>query len=291
VDRTELASYLRQSRARLSPADVGLAARQRRRTPGLRRQEVAQLVGMSVDYYVRLEQGRGPNPSDQMLTALARALRLTDDGRDHLFNLAGVAPPRSTLDVEHVRPAVLHVLDRLDDTPAHVSNDRYDVLAWNELYAAMSGDLSGVPARDRNLAWRFFTNDEVRARFDPEELPRLAATHVADLRASAAARPDDVGLHALLGRLRAASAEFRELWARHDVSVRRTDHKVLIHPLVGRLELNCEILLMPDHGQRLIIHTPRGGTPTKERLELLRVIGMQEFAGSTSVSPASVPRS
>src|SRR5882757_6185919 len=145
VDRSELADFLRRSRARLAPADVGLAEGPRRRTPGLRREEVAQLAGMSVDYYTRLEQARGPRPSRQILVAVGRALRLTDDERDHLFHLVGEEPPRARTGSGHVRPGLLLVLDRLDDNPAQVISDCGDVLAQNAMAAALIGDISARP--------------------------------------------------------------------------------------------------------------------------------------------------
>jgi transcriptional regulator with XRE-family HTH domain len=280
MDRHELATYLRRCRERLRPADVGLPAGVRRRTPGLRREEVAQLAGMSVDYYTRLEQGRGPHPSRQVLGSLARALRLDEDQRDHLFHLVGEPSPTPESSTEHVRPAVLHMLDRLDDTPASVGNDRHDVLAWNAMAAAVFGDLSVLPPHQRNISWLHFSDPARRALHPPEELARISLSHVADLRASLARRPDDERLAGLIRELRATSAEFRELWERHDVRVRRSDRKVILHPVVGRLDLDCEVLLMPEHDQRLVVHTARPGTPTHERLQLLRVVGLQ-FAGTS----------
>lgn len=146
LDRAGLADFLRRRRARLAPSDVGLSAGTRRRTPGLRREEVAQLAGMSADYYTRLEQSRGPRPSRQILGALARALRLSDDERDHLFHLGGEEPPRGAHGSGHVRPGLLLVLDRLDDTPAQVVGDLGDVLAQNVMAAALVGDVSARPA-------------------------------------------------------------------------------------------------------------------------------------------------
>ncbi|MFJ2826709.1 helix-turn-helix transcriptional regulator [Streptomyces sp. NPDC087263] len=276
MDRTELADFLRRSRARLDPSDVGLAAGARRRTPGLRREEVAALAGMSVDYYTRLEQSRGPRPSRQMLAALARALRFTGDERNHLFHLVGEEPPRTDGVSGHVRPGLLLILDRLYDAPAQVMTDYGDVLAQN----AMAVALGGEPTVGRNVIRRFFTEPRVRALFPPEDHPELARSHVANLRAVAAARPDDPEPARLVTELRAASEEFARLWESHEVAVRRASTKRFRHPAVGLLELGCEVLLNPAHDQLLIVHTARPGTESHERLQLLRVVGLQDLSPS-----------
>jgi transcriptional regulator with XRE-family HTH domain len=277
VNRPELADFLRRCRARLAPTDVGLAGGARRRTPGLRREEVAQLAGMSVDYYARLEQARGSHPSRQMLTALARALRLTADERDHLFHLAGEEPPRETGGTGHVRPGLLLVLDRLHDTPAQVVGDLGDVLAQNPMAAALHGDASARPPHQRNIIRRLFTDTEAPARFPAEDHETLARAHVAHLRAVLAARPDDPRAAALVAELRAASPLFARLWAEHRVAVRRSDVKRILHPVVGELELDCEVLLSAGHDQQLIVYTARPGTASYERLQLLRVVGLQDL--------------
>jgi transcriptional regulator with XRE-family HTH domain len=285
VNRPELADFLRRGRARLDPSDVGLAPGTRRRTPGLRREEVAALAGMSVDYYTRLEQCRGPRPSRQMLTALARALRLTDDERDHLFHLAGEEPPRRDTASTHVRPGLLLVLDRLFDTPAHVLTDYGEVLAQNAMANALIGDPFARPPRWRNLTRRFFLDPTARALFPPEDLPRLARAHVASLRAVAASRPDDPAPAALVAELRASSEEFARLWDTHEVAVRWAATKRFVHPVVGLLELSCETLLSHEHHQLLVIHTARPGTESHERLQLLRVVGLQDMTpgGATAL--------
>ncbi|NYI07829.1 helix-turn-helix transcriptional regulator [Allostreptomyces psammosilenae] len=277
MDRIELADFLRRCRARLAPADVGLTAGPRRRTPGLRREEVAQLAGMSTDYYVRLEQRRGPHPSTQLLASLARALRLTDDERDHLFHLAGQEPPRPHTPTAHVRPGLLTVLDRLVDAPAQVISDSGDLLARNALAAALAGDGLTRPGPGHNLFRQFFTDPRAAALVPAEDRPEVARAHVADLRATLARRPDDERLVALVRELRAASATFAELWEAHHVAVRRRATKRFLHPVVGLLELHCEILLSPEHDQRLILHTARPGSPSQERLRLLGVIGVQDL--------------
>ncbi|WP_225821221.1 helix-turn-helix transcriptional regulator [Streptomyces naphthomycinicus] len=277
MNRAELADFLRRGRARLEPSDVGLVPGPRRRTPGLRREEVASLAGMSVDYYTRLEQSRGPRPSRQMLTALARALRLSDDERDHLFHLVGEEPPRRDAASTHVRPGLLLVLDRVYDSPAQVVTDFGTVLAQNAPAKALVGDALARPPRERNLTRRFFLDPTARALFPTEDLPAHARDHVANLRAVTAARPDDPEPAALAAELRASSEEFARLWEAHEVSLRRPAGKRFLHPVVGLLELDCEVLL--SHGARhhLILHTARPGTESYERLQLLRVLGLQDM--------------
>ncbi|MFC1411864.1 helix-turn-helix transcriptional regulator [Streptacidiphilus sp. N1-12] len=277
MDRTEMADFLRHCRARLAPADVGLSQGARRRTPGLRREEVAQLAGMSTDHYTRLEQARGSRPSRQMLAAVARALRLTGDERDHLFHLAGEEPPRNRPTTTHVRPGLLLVLDRLTDTPAQVVSDSGDILAQNPMAKALHGDASARPEAEHNIVWRYFTDPAARELFPAEDREHAARVAVADLRAAAARHPDDARLAGLVRRLRARSEEFSTLWDTHEVAVRRAATKRFCHPVVGLLELDCEVLLSPEHDQRLVVHTARPGSESHERLELLRVVGLQNL--------------
>lgn len=279
MDRTELADFLRRARSRIAPSDVGLAAGARRRTPGLRREEVAQLAGMSTDYYARLEQRRGSHPSRQMLTALARALRLSADERDHLFHLAGEEPPRPGGTSSHVRPGLLLILDRLHDTPAQVLSDWGEVLAQNTTAVALSGDHTG-----ENLVRRYFTDPAVRALIPPEDWLTHARAHVANLRAVVAARPDDPGPAVLVAELLDADEDFAALWAKHEVAVRRASTKRFVHPVVGVLDLDCEVLIGDGTGQQLIVHSARPGTDTYERLELLRVIGLQDLTPSSTAT-------
>lgn len=278
IDRPALAHFLSRCRSRLTPADVGLPPGARRRTPGLRREEVAQLAGLSVDYYARIEQQRGPQPSPQLLASLARALRLTDDERDHLFHLAGHQPPRTERTLIHLRPGLLLVLDRLYDTPASVISDLGDILAQNPLAAALFGDVTDRRPEDRNINWRWFTDPSARAIFPPEAHEAISRSHVAHLRATHAARSTDPQVDSLVQRLIAASEEFAELWCRHQVAVRRDDRKTILHPVVGRIDLDCEVLAGAGHGQLLLIYTARPGTDSAERLDLLRVLGQQDLS-------------
>jgi transcriptional regulator with XRE-family HTH domain len=278
VDRAALADFLRRSRGRVDPASVGLPPRGRRRTPGLRREDVAQLAGISVDYYARLEQQRGAHPSEQVIKALARALRLTEDECDYLHRIAGYQTIARESAAAHVRPGILLILDRLVDAPAQVVSDSGQILARNVLAAALFG-APALPGRAGNATWNLFTDPAARTTVLPEDLPGVLAGNVANLRAVYAQRPQDGEVKDLIRDLLEASAEFRELWERHDVAVRRSASKTLLHPEVGRLELDCEVLLAPSGEQRLVLFTARPGTDTAEKLKLLRVLGSQPFAG------------
>jgi transcriptional regulator with XRE-family HTH domain len=264
VDRRELAAFLRSRRARVRP---GPAAGPRRRTPGLRREEVARLAGISVDYYARLEQARGPRPSRQVLSALARALRLPEAERAHLHHLAGELPdpPGPSADV----PAeALHLLDRLHDTPAFVIDAKHEILACNQTAAALLGDLArGSPDR-RNVAWSLFVS-ESQALADPP-VSAFADKCVARLRAAAARFPRDPGIHHLITRLRSASPEFERRWQELRVCVPpgpATRH--ISHPEAGELTLECEALELAEHGQRLIVYSAEPGSPSAAALRAL----------------------
>ncbi|MFI8460556.1 helix-turn-helix transcriptional regulator [Kitasatospora sp. NPDC085464] len=278
MDRTALADFLTRARARLTPADLGLPPGARRRTPGLRREEVAQVAGLSVDYYARLEQRRGPQPSPQLLAALARVLRLSEDERDHLFRLAGHEPPRRHGPLGHVRPGLLLILDRLHDTPAQVVTDLGDVLAQNPMAGAVFGDTSTLAPERRNLLLRWFTEPRSRELFPPEDHEDLARAHVAALRAARSARPGDRRAAELLQQLLATGEEFTTHWERHEVARRRTGRKRVRHPVVGELELECEVLAAGGEDQLLLVHTAAPGSESASRLQLLRVVGAQAQA-------------
>lgn len=280
IDRAGLADFLRRRRELLHPADVGLVDGVRRRTPGLRRDEVAQLAGMSADYYSRLEQRRGANPSESIVAALARALRCDLDGRDHLYHLAGLTPP-VRLAGRHIRPGLISLADRLADVPVLIASDLHEVLWQNRLADLALGRQDGPPGHGRNLVWRWFTDPAVRERVPEEDWSRLAAAGVADLRATHARRAGDPDVTTLVHDLLTRSAEFRRLWDAHEVGVRRLDVKRMRHPEVGLLELTCEVLLTPDADVQLLAFFPTEGTDAREKLELLRVIGAQDFQTTT----------
>lgn len=273
MDQAKLADFLRRARERLHPAEVGLPAGPRRRTPGLRREEVAQLSGVSADYVMRLEQARSSQPSTQLLGALARALRLTEDERDHLFLLAGHRPPEGARAGNHVRPGLLYLLDRLGDTPAQLLTDLGDLLAQNALAESLFGCVCTIDEPDRNVHWRWFTDPFVREAYAAEDLDRLSRMHVADLRATATRRGYDQPSSALIARLDRASAEFARLWPEHEVAVRRASRLRVRHPAVGLLDFDFELLRTQEEDQRLRLFTPAPGTASAEALDLLRVVG------------------
>jgi transcriptional regulator with XRE-family HTH domain len=277
MQRDELADFLRRRRQAIRPADAGLADGPRRRTAGLRREELAMLAGMSVDYVVRLEQGRSTQPSTQLLGALARALRLSDDERAHLFHLAGHQPPPGNGAL--ARSGLLRMLDLLGDAPASVLSDLGEILAQNRGSRLLLGDQTGHRGVRRYQSYRWFTDPAARGVHPPEEAENHSRLIVADLRAVAGRRHDDPVVTGLIERLKAESADFRERWAAHEVAVRRGNRKTMMHPKVGRVELDCETLLTPDLGQSLVVFTP--ATPeAAEKLALLGVLGLQEFAGA-----------
>lgn len=273
MHRDDLADFLRRSRERLSPRDVGLVEGPRRRTPGLRREEVSQLAGMSTDYLMRLEQARSPQPSVQMLAALTRALRLTIDERNHLYLLAGYRPPEGARAGEYLRPSMLYLLDQLDSVPVQVLSDLGDLLAQNDMAQALFGCVCTVAREDRNIVLRWFTEPDVRSRFAAEEHEEHARQLVADLRAAVAHRGNDASSCALVARLRAASAEFAALWDRHEVAVRKSHPYRLMHPELGGIEFDCEVLATPAADQRLRVFTPPPGGI--DALDMLRVLGPQ----------------
>jgi transcriptional regulator with XRE-family HTH domain len=281
VDRVALADLLRTRRSRLTPADVGLPPGARRRTPGLRRDEVASLAAISTDYYTRLEQQRGPQPSIAVLSALARALRLTDDERDHLFYVAGHTPPPRHVSAAHVSPGMQHVLDRLTDSPAFVVGDLGETIVQNPMSIAVSGDGLAYRGRERSFTWRWFTDPSTRLRFPEEDWPIHSRTHVADLRATHGRRGSDPDVGSFVSDLLDASEEFATLWRDHDVAVRRADAKRIIHPEVGLLDLLCETLVSGINGQTLVVLFPRPGTDAREKLDLLRVIGTQDLSATS----------
>ncbi|MFJ3104466.1 helix-turn-helix transcriptional regulator [Streptomyces sp. NPDC086835] len=284
MQRDQLADFLRHRREGIRPAEVGISDGPRRRTTGLRREEVAMLAGMSVDYVVRLEQGRSSQPSTQLLGALARALRLSDDERDYLFHLAGHRPPPADGVARLARAGLVRMLDLLGDTPALVLSDLGEVLAQNRAAVLLTGDHTGLSGDRRYLVDRWFTDPATRAVHPPEEHEHHARQLVADLRAAAGRRSGDPTVAGLVDRLQAASADFRRLWAEHAVAVRRADRKTVLHPRVGRLLMDCETLMTPDQGQLLLVLTP-ADAEARERLDLLLVLGVEEFPTGTAGPP------
>ncbi|TQM32425.1 helix-turn-helix transcriptional regulator [Nocardia bhagyanarayanae] len=278
MDRAELAMVLRTARSRVEPADVGLPSGSRRQVPGLRREEVAQLAGLSVDYIVRLEQGRGPKPSDQVLGALSRALRLSDPDRDLIFRLAGSGPPQAGRIPMLIRPSVMRLLDRMADLPALVLSAKSDVLAWNSLAAALFGDFSERPPIQRNIMWqRFLGTGLDQVVMTPEEEAANAVDCVGCLRTVQAKYPKDPDLARLIDELRSGSARFDELWRAGRSGRLRSLSKTIAHPDLGALTLDCDALLVPEADQTVVVYSAAPGTPEASALELLRVTGLERF--------------
>ncbi|WP_422734209.1 helix-turn-helix transcriptional regulator [Micromonospora sp. WMMD558] len=277
MDRAALASFLRRRREALRPEDVGLPVGARRRAAGLRREEVAALAAMSTDYYTRLEQERGPQPSEQMLASLARALRLTDGERDYLFQVAGRNAPASASAATHVAPALLRVLDRLDDTPALVLSNLGETLVQNRMAEALFGDRSGYTGLARSEIYRWFTMPEERLRYPEDDRDRQSRAQVANLRAAYGSMGPRSRAGELVRALQKASPEFAELWDRHEVGTRFADHKVLIHPQLGPIELDCQALFTEDQSQALLVLTAPPRSEGYEKLRLLGVLGHERF--------------
>ncbi|MFI9234455.1 helix-turn-helix transcriptional regulator [Streptomyces rimosus] len=277
---TELGTFLRSRRARIRPADVGLPHGPRRRVPGLRRDEVAQLAGASVDYYNELERGAGSQPSEQMIAALARALRLTADERDYLYHLADRPVPAPGGPASHVHPGMSDLLTRLTSTPAQVITDLHVTLVQNPLAVALLGDHSGFSGARASFIHRWFTDPDARQLYPEADHAAQSRAFVADLRAAAARRDaKDAEARSMIGTLLGASHEFAALWADHDVAFRRDDRKRLNHPTLGLIEVNCLNLFSEDGRQRLLWFTPAIGTESAELLDLLAVLGTQEVTG------------
>jgi transcriptional regulator with XRE-family HTH domain len=279
VDRRELAAFLRSRRERITPGEVGLPAGQRRRTPGLRREEVAQLAFISTEYYTRLEQARARRPSREVLAGLARALRLPDAERDHLHHLAGAPPGPSAGPRRDVRPSILDLLHRLPQAAATVVSATHEVIAWNDLAAALMEDFSTLSRRDRNLVRRVFLGPHPQGRrlYGVSDADEFARTSAQQLRATAARYPDDPEVAELVDELLSGSEEFARLWASHDVSAQPSLRKTFQHPLVGPVTVNCDVLAITDRDQRVVIYTADPGSPSEEALRLLSVIGTQRL--------------
>jgi len=276
-DRSSLGAFLRTRRTALQPEDVGLRRGQRRRAPGLRREEVAELCTMSADYFARLERGDGPQPSQQMLAAVARGLRLTPDERDHLFLLAGYRTTRHDLQAQHISPGLMRVMDGLSGVTAQVMGPLGETLLQTPSAVALLGDQTHYTGNARSASYRWFTDSAARERYHPEDHDKNSRINVAQLRAAVARDGSRSSAAELAAVLRQASEEFARLWERHEVGLRWSEMKRFVHPQVGRLDLYCQLLLEPDQGQSLLIFTAAPGTEHHEKLALLRVLGTDQF--------------
>ena len=238
------------------------------------------LAGVSADYITRLEQGRATAPSAQVLGALGRALRLSREEQDHLFRLAGQAPPRAGHITAQLTPSVQRLLDQLTGVPVSVNDAGWNTVAWNALWAALVGDPSTKTGRDRNVLWRYFTGAPGRVTHTPEDQPRFEASAVADLRAAAARYPRDAGLRRLVADLRAASPRFARLWDDRCVGTHERDHKTVHHPELGPITVDCDVLTVPAVDLRVVAFTAAPGSADADKLRLLAVLGTQDLAAS-----------
>jgi transcriptional regulator with XRE-family HTH domain len=277
VIEDELAGCLRAWRERLSPAEAGLPAGARRRVPGLRREEVAALAGVSVDYLSRLEQTRAQAPSSSVLDALARALRLSEAERTHLFRVAGLTEPGPGTIDRHVSPSLQRLLDRLGDVPVMVVDAAGEIVASNRLATALTGDLSDCCRRERTLAWRHFTGMSSRVVRDEDQTADFEATTVAELHEALGRFPADEHLQSMIADLIHSSPRFAELWHRHPVARVPTRRKTFRHPEVGEITVDCEALRVQGSDLDVIVYTAPADSADAAALQLLGAIGLQSF--------------
>jgi transcriptional regulator with XRE-family HTH domain len=279
VDRARLAAYLRTRRETVQPEDVGLPRGGRRRTRGLRREEVAVLSDMSVDYYTRLEQPRGPHPSEQMIDAVARGLRLSMEEHDHLRRLAGYATARRSAGSGHVNPGMRRIFDGVGETAAQVVSALGETLLQTPLSVALIGDESVHTGWARSLHYRWFTDPAARMLHSAEDQDAQSRLVVADLLSSYTRDGVESRTATLVGLLLTASPEFAGLWRDQPVAGPYCGPVRLLHPRVGPLELHCQRLVDPDQAQQLVMYTAAPGTADDERLRLLAVLGAVDLPG------------
>lgn len=267
---------VRRWRDRVSPEAAGLPTGGHRRAAGLRREELALLAGISVDYVTRLEQGRATNPSEQVVEALGRALRLSGAEREHLFHVAGLVPPGQGKVPAYIPPSVQRMLDRLTGTPVAVSDATWTLLLANPLYTALMGQYHG---KERNAVWRNFLGSGSRVRHTPQTRRALEAAQVFELRATVSRYPADQRLRRLVAELRANSDRFAELWDTGAVGRHVASRKTVDHPQVGALTLDCDLLSVAGSNLRIMVYTAEPGSQDAERLALLTVLGTQALVG------------
>ncbi|MFE9097269.1 helix-turn-helix transcriptional regulator [Streptomyces sp. NPDC007264] len=280
MDRSQFAEFLRCRREALQPEDVGLPRRPRRRARGLRREEVAELSGMSTDYYARLERGAGPQPSEQMIAAIARGLRLSLPERDHLFLLAGHDTPRRSLRADHIGPGLMRILDRLQDTPAQIMGSLGETLVQTRPAMALLGDETHHTGPARSAVYRWFTDPSSRLIHPASDHPVHGRIYTAQLRRAAARQGPHSPAAALVRRLLDESEEFAVIWNEHQVGLTHTDAKRFVHPEVGELTLHCQTLLDPDQEHALLVFTATPGTESHDKLKILEAVGTRQSTES-----------
>jgi transcriptional regulator with XRE-family HTH domain len=289
MDHTALAAFLRSRREALQPEDVGLPVSPRRRVHGLRREEVAQLAVMSVDYYSRLERGSGAQPSTVMLDVLARTFRMTLDEREHLYRLAGHNVPDRMLGSDHVAPGLQRVLDSIPHAPAFIVSDIGITLSQNTLATALFGDHNHYQSDERSSIYRWFTCPEIEREFYPaEDRARQSRALVSALRIATTRRGKRSYAAKLAQRLNQHSPEFSEIWARQEVTRRFEDHKTIVHPEIGPIEFDCQALFTEDQSQTLVVLTTMPRSHDAEQLQLLSIVGQHRFAEATNIGDGGV---
>ncbi len=275
-DVSGLGEALRAWRERISPDAAGLAGQVTgsgtgtRRTAGLRREELALLAGVSADYVTRLEQGRASSPSGQVAGALARALRLDDAEQRHLFRLAGLPEPGPRVVPTALTPGVTRLLDQLEAVPVSVYDAAWNLIAWNAMWAGLVGDPGPLAGRERNVLWQHFTGQRGRVVHTPEDDELFGRSTVAALRAASSRYPDDEGLHALVSDLLEVSPEFARLWRAQLVGLHETDRKQVVHPEVGAIWVDCDVLHVDGNDLRVVVYTTAPGSPDADKLRQCR---------------------
>lgn len=278
MDRAQLADFLRTRREALQPEDVGLSRGSRRRTDGLRREEVAALCDMSSDYYARIEQQRGTRPSAQMLAAIARGLHLSLDERDHLFRLGGYLAPHRGLRSEHINPGLMRILDRLSDTPAQVMSEVGETLMQTPPAVALLGNQTGFTGLERSMVYRWFSNPDSRQIYPDDDHLMHGRIFTADLRASYSKLPPHSTAVAIVDALLAQSMEFQTLWAEHEIGITHSESKCIRNAKVGVLSVHCQVLYNSDQSQKLLVFTATPGSEDYEKLQFISTIGHHQGA-------------
>lgn len=277
MDHVEVGRFIRTRREALQPEDVGLRRGSRRRTVGLRREELANLSDMSADYLARLERGAGSQPSEQMISAVARGLRLTFAERDHLLLLAGHQPPAHPGSSIHVSPGLMRILDSLTETPAQVMGPLGETLAQNATALALFGDETRHTGLSRSAVYRWFTDPNSRSLYPPAEQEYQGRLQVSLLRAGTA-RLGSPATETMVRQLRKQSIDFARLWDAVEIGVRYSEEKRFHHPEVGDLTLYCQMVIDPDQLQTLLVFTATPGTDSAAKLRMLTVIGSYDIA-------------
>jgi transcriptional regulator with XRE-family HTH domain len=275
-----LGPTIRAWRDRLTPAAAGLPPGRARRAAGLRREELADLAGVSVDYIVRMEQGRAMTPSAQVVSSLARALQLSRQERDHLYRLAGLQPPRDGTIIDHIPPGMQRVLTRLGETPVSVFAADWRLIWWNRSWAALLGDPSSVAAEDRSLVKSRFpvAGDRGHVAVSPVTSDNTEASDraiVADLRRASARYPEDARLAALITRTLNGNPRFARLWRDGAVGGHAEDRKTIRHPGIGDIIVDCDVLNDSDTDLKIVIYTAVPGSEDETKLDLARVTGVR----------------